>query len=161
MEEEWRTVSICNTYEVSNFGRVRNRKTGKIKATCLAGGHNGNKYKEVHLWTSKTNRIHASVHRLVAIAFIPNPKNKPEVNHFDMNHMNNYVDNLEWVTAQENSMHREFMKAYTDPEDIIKSRECLEHHCPHHMKIEPYGYCSINQHKEWVSKIYERKAVSS
>ena len=42
------------------------------------------------------------IHRLVAIHFIPNPKNKPEVNHKDENPLNNYIDNLEWFTSREN-----------------------------------------------------------
>jgi len=46
-----------------------------------------------------------SIHRLVAIAFIPNPENKPEVNHKDWNKLNNNLDNIEWCTRSENSIH--------------------------------------------------------
>jgi hypothetical protein len=61
-------------------------------------------YKVVLLCVSG-NRKHITVHRLVALTFIPNPENKPTVNHKDGNKQNNCVDNLEWATFQENTKH--------------------------------------------------------
>lgn len=61
-------------------------------------------YLAVHLRDDKTAKTFA-VHRLVAQTFIPNPRDKPEVNHRDGNKTNNNVDNLEWATGEENSEH--------------------------------------------------------
>ena len=73
------------------------------------------------------------VHRLVAKAFIPNPENKPEVNHKDGNSMNNVVSNLEWVTHKENSSHA-FMsgickKPLTNGEVVELRKICQFHSC--------------------------------
>lgn len=66
--------------------------------TCRAG------YKRVHITTSGKRKC-CGVHRLVAMAFIPNPHNKPDVNHIDGIKANNHVSNLEWVTEKENTQH--------------------------------------------------------
>ena len=84
-------------YSISAEGRVYNLKTNKY----LSGGLDKDGYRRVTL-TKNSVKKDFKVHRLVAEAFLPNPDNKPQVNHKDENKQNNNVENLEWVTAEEN-----------------------------------------------------------
>jgi len=97
--EEWKHILDYENYEVSNLGNVRNKKTGRILKSYDKGG-----YAVISL--SKTKGKLFQIHRLVCQAFIPNPENKPQVNHKDKNGLNNNVSNLEWNSHQENSIHR-------------------------------------------------------
>lgn len=64
----------------------------------------GNYYPVTHIPVNG-KKIAVPVHRIIAITFIPNPQNKPYVNHLDRNKMNSRKDNLEWVTSKENAFH--------------------------------------------------------
>ena len=98
-DEIFKKVTVCDKYSVSNYGRVRNdEKNIFLSPRDLRG------YKRVSLWYNKKANDHR-IHRLVAQAFIPNPDNKPEINHIDNNGNNNHVSNLEWVTKSENMLH--------------------------------------------------------
>ena len=107
MNEVWKdVVHYEGLYEVSNLGRVRNKQTQKIKAQTSNYNKTTNKggYLTVQLWKNNCSK-REYVHRLVAMAFIPNPDHKPQVNHKDEIKTNNEVSNLEWVTCSENIKH--------------------------------------------------------
>lgn len=98
MEESWRPVKDWEgLYEVSSLGRVRSVRADIILK--LAPGRNG--YPCVY-FCGNGKRKCASVHRLVATAFVPNPHQKPFVNHMDETKTNNAAYNLDWVTHKEN-----------------------------------------------------------
>ena len=95
--------------KVSNKGRIlsierRARNGMKIKLRIKKISRSGQGYGAVNLYLDGVGNYHL-VHRLVGMAFIPNPENKPCINHKDGNPQNNHVDNLEWVTYSENTLH--------------------------------------------------------
>lgn len=98
MVEIWRDIKDYEgLYQVSNLGRVRNSRTGKL----LKPYTNNNGYLIVQLCKNcKYKRL--LIHRLVAQAFIDNPDNLPQVNHKDEDKLNNCVDNLEWCSISYN-----------------------------------------------------------
>lgn len=104
MNEIWKDIIGYEwLYQVSSIGNVKSlnyNKTRKIVVlkNCLRLG-----YPVITLCNNW--HITHTIHRLVAIAFIPNPENKPQVNHIDWNKLNNNLENLEWVTCKENLQH--------------------------------------------------------
>jgi len=97
VEEIWKKMEVAPNYSVSNFGRIKNDVTGHVLKP--QNDHKG--YHRVRVMPFGTVKMH----REVAKAFIPNPLNKPQVNHKDTNKQNNYVDNLEWSTNIDNAIH--------------------------------------------------------
>lgn len=94
---------LCNgRYTINSDGVIMSNYTKKPKS-CRSD-HEG--YLRVNFVLDGGKHVTLRVHRLVAEAFIPNPENKPEVNHKDYNRANNKVENLEWVTAKENAEHK-------------------------------------------------------
>ena len=115
--EVWKEIKgYEGKYQISSFGRVKsvkrfaNIKCGSkrpIRERILKQDSDLLGYKRVSLSLNCKQKWH-SVHRLVAIHFIINPGNKPEVNHKDKNTSNNLIENLEWVTKRENMVHRKY-----------------------------------------------------
>lgn len=89
-----------SNYMIDRLGNVYNRKNKKSLIPQLSSGG----YYWIQLSHHKKSKTYA-IHRLVALAFIPNPLNKPDVNHIDGIKSHNFVENLEWVTKSENSLH--------------------------------------------------------
>lgn len=96
MTEIWKPVTGYEMYEVSNTGKIR-RNNKLLNPSLTSKG-----YYTISL--SKNGKVTKHrLHRLVAEAFIPNPYNKPSVDHKDANRQNNVVSNLQWVSAKENA----------------------------------------------------------
>jgi len=106
MEEIWKTISgIDKNFEVSNFGRLRNLKKIDNNNKGIIEYKSFIQYKLASVKLESGLHKSMLIHRLVAIAFIPNPDNKRNVNHKNGIKTDNRVDNLEWVTYSENEIH--------------------------------------------------------
>lgn len=109
MNEGWRPVpGYEGIYEVSNLGRVRSLDRIKRNGRGMKGRivklqeHPKTGYVAIGLYKDGTEKM-TLVHRLVALAFIPNPDNLPEINHKDEDKTNNKADNLEWCNRTYNN----------------------------------------------------------
>lgn len=117
--EKWKDIkNYEGIYQVSNMGQIRKHPRHRFKHGCIRPcGYilkpipvmkNGKKAKYMNIWLYKGNKERPKkfkIHRLVALNFIPNPFNKPEINHKNGKKDDNNVENLEWVTGQENYLH--------------------------------------------------------
>lgn len=116
MEEIWKDIrDYEELYQVSNLGKIKSLERLTTYSYELGGKHkipekelksHKNKwgYLKCYLYKDGIKKEY-SVHRLVAQAFIPNPKNLPQVNHIDKNKENNCANNLEWCNCQYNVRH--------------------------------------------------------
>jgi len=110
-------------YEISEYGNIYS--TGKGNSTCslykqyreIPPRLKASGYLHVKLFKDGV-RKHYSIHRLVALNFIKNTDNKPQVNHKDGNKQNNHISNLEWATAKENIRHSVKMGLQVNPKSF-------------------------------------------
>lgn len=117
MEEIWKDIEgYENLYQISNMGRVRSLRYGKSK--ILKNNVNKGGYCTVRLIKNQTYKTFY-VHRLVATHFIPNPDNKPHIDHINTIRIDCAVSNLRWVTNKEN--HNNSLSKYNHSKSNSRS----------------------------------------
>jgi hypothetical protein len=105
--EEFREIKEYPNYEISNHGRIRNKITRKtLCQSVFIDKYNKPRSCKVCIRGINDKRYLLQIHRLVAITFIPNPDNKPVVDHIDRDPTNNHISNLRWATIKENNNNR-------------------------------------------------------
>jgi len=102
IEEYKDIIDYEDTYQISNFGNVRNKKTGRILKHTEG---KTDKYYYISLCKDGKQQ-NTKIHRLVALYFVENLENKPYVDHIDNNKLNNVSTNLRWATKQENNRNK-------------------------------------------------------
>lgn len=128
MKEVWKPIpNFEGLYDVSNFGRVKSLpRNGTIsKSRILKPLKKKSGYLDIVL-QKNGKRTYKHIHQIVALTFIPNPLDKPQVNHKDGNKYNNHVNNLEWNTASENLNHKYRILKCKPSRHHMKSIVCLE-----------------------------------
>ena len=98
--EIFKIIDDFPMYEVSNYGNIRNKKSNRLLKLNSKNG-----YVIVKLYNKSVKNFPQKVHRLVANAFISNPNKLPVVNHINEIKFDNRIENLQWVSYKENSIH--------------------------------------------------------
>lgn len=101
MIEKFKKIKGYSHYRIYDNGRIYSEFINRYITPTEDSEH----YLQNTLVNDNGNRKTIKTHRLVAMAFLPNPKNLPDINHKDFNRKNNNVDNLEWCTEQYNSQY--------------------------------------------------------
>lgn len=134
MEEIWRDIEENPKYAVSNTGKIKYKKYDRLVSPIP----DKDGYFRVHLGNDRTVR---RVNRLVATAFIPNPRNKPHVNHKNGDKSDNTVGNLEWSTIRENNIH-----ALETGEMFDSIKECADTIGAKHQNVQAVA-AGVGSHK--------------
>lgn len=140
-EEIWKTINNFQKYEISNFGKLRNKITKRILKPSIKSG-----YLCTCVPNDNGNRKSMRIHRFVAQNFIPNPENKETVNHKDHNRLNNNVNNLEWATTTEQNNHKR--KCKKEIQELVSSRPVWRIDIVTDEKLERYK--TIRSAAQWI-----------
>ena len=135
-------------YYINEEGRIFNKKMQELKGKWV----DNTGYYQIVLRKNK-KRKYVRIHRLVALTFIPNPDNLPQVNHKDGNKLNNNIDNLEWCTNSENTQHGYDANLYHSKRRKIKVK------ATHKETKEVFIFSSIRECSEKLS--LNRKTISA
>ena len=126
---DWKRIDGYENYEVSNFGFIRSKKSGKY----LKGSLDKDGYFRVNLYKTKVDKSFVYVHRIVGLAFIDNLENKSQIDHIDNIPTNNNISNLRWATHSENNRNTKLQK---------------------NNKSEIKGVCWCKESKKWRAHIH-------
>jgi len=140
LTETWRQIPFSVNYEVSTHGNFRNSKTKKQKTFDIEALKSTKTRIRVNVQNNNFKKSSGFyLHRLIATTFIPNPQNLEEVNHKDGNPYNNRVENLEWMTREDNMRHfhenrtkyenknvRQVVLCCIKTHEIVNSYKCIE-----------------------------------
>ena len=140
MEEVWKEIDGFPDYKVSTLGNVMSKKSGEYR--LLNPSPDKKNYLLVSLQKNK-KRFTRKVHRLVAIAFLPNYYGLPQVDHKDRNKQNNSLYNLRWVSQKENMRNRDDYRDDITETDKKKRQQILSKQS-HQIRIdEKRFYCNL------------------
>lgn len=161
-KEIWKDIKgYEGLYQVSDKGRVWSVRKQKI----IKASENSCGYMKITLIAKNGKKKEERIHRLVAIAFIPNPNNYPQVNHKDEDKTNNCVENLEWCTARYNTLYSSYKgsgenNGMKNPE--VRQRHLLICQSEEHREKSRQGTLKRNAERPYNERLTEagRKGLS-